>query len=322
MRLAFTSVNYNYLDKAIALFKSIRKFHRDIRCVVVFSESKMEFRGNEIPLLDELGIEVIYAEDLDIPSFRLWASCHSVVELCTAVKPFAFRKFCADAENKILYFDPDMLIFSSLDSLYERLDTYGVLLVPHQNKVSHFENDIEPEKTSAQFGIYNLGFLGISAGIGSGPSFVDWWAERCYHYCFDDRSQGIFTDQKWCDAAPALFDDVLVLRDDGCDVASWNLHHRRLWLDAAGQLKANSSDLIFYHFSSFDNGDGRLAALNIPDNAVAAYELFKNYDHRLRQIQSSINFSRRKWTLSRESLGVPEVEALEFKSRLIGRSAS
>ena len=40
---------------------------------------------------------------------------------------------------------------------------------------------------------------------------------------YEEAAFGVYTDQRWCDLVPALFDGVKVLRDPGLNVASWNL---------------------------------------------------------------------------------------------------
>jgi hypothetical protein len=62
----------------------------------------------------------------------------------------------------------------------------------------------------------------------------------------------IYVDQRWLDLLAASSADVKVLRDPGLNVAYWNLHERKLGLDARGQWTANDQPLKFFHFSGFD----------------------------------------------------------------------
>ena len=41
-------------------------------------------------------------------------------------------------------------------------------------------------------------------------------------------------DQRWLDLVPALFDDVHIVRDPGCNVAYWNLPERYVTLTPNG----------------------------------------------------------------------------------------
>jgi hypothetical protein len=57
---------------------------------------------------------------------------YNVLELCTAVKPYLlkylFEKY--DAE-KILYLDPDIVVYHTLDTVLELLERCTAILTPH-----------------------------------------------------------------------------------------------------------------------------------------------------------------------------------------------
>ena len=58
----------------------------------------------------------------------------------------------------------------------------------------------------------------------------------------------MFTDQKYFDLVPGLFDRVHIERDPGCNAASWNLSQRTIRFDGGG-IVVNGSPLKFYHFT-------------------------------------------------------------------------
>ena len=60
----------------------------------------------------------------------------------------------------------------------------------------------------------------------------------------------MFTDQRWADYMPSLFNHHL-LKDPGYNVAYWNLHERPLTC-ADGRIYARNLPLRFFHFSGFD----------------------------------------------------------------------
>ena len=64
----------------------------------------------------------------------------------------------------------------------------------------------------------------------------------------------IFTDQKWGDIVPAMFDGVFILREPGYNVSTWNLSNRSVTQDPEGRILVNGQPLQFYHFSGFDSG--------------------------------------------------------------------
>ena len=89
---------------------------------------------------------------------------------------------------------------------------------------------------------------------GQGRRFIDWWADRLRQFCYDEVPNGLFTDQRWVDLAPAFFDDIAIVREPEYNVATWNLTHRRATGTAPYEIMINDRPLVFYHFSGFDSG--------------------------------------------------------------------
>lgn len=244
----FTSCTSCYIPKARVLAESVKKIHPAITFHLVLSDKLPDFFDLEKEHFDS----VIFIDDLDIDNLEQWIFKHSVVEMCTAVKPLAFRKIFStyDQCQKIIFLDPDTAIFSSLDGLLAHLDNHSILLTPHQ---------LEPEKTGEKVkdnelailrhGMFNLGFIGVKAS-GEGHKLVDWWSERCLDFCYIDPANGIYTDQRWIDFVPSYFEDFHIVRDPGCNVANWNLSNRTITGSVDSQILVNQTPLIFYHFSS------------------------------------------------------------------------
>jgi hypothetical protein len=81
---------------------------------------------------------------------------------------------------------------------------------------------------------------------------LDWWDARLRYYCYADYTDGLHTDQKWMDYAPALFTEQLqIVRHYGVNVSPWNLIERPL-VKREGIYYAGTDPLIFFHFSGFD----------------------------------------------------------------------
>lgn len=249
----FTSVNINYLPKARVLAHSLKRYQPTSRFTLVLSE-----RADSISLdLDaEPFDQVLFVNDLDIPVVNLdaWMFTHTVVELCTAVKPFAFHAlFLREADDTIVYLDPDIKVFDNLDFLDELLSVSGVVITPHLLSPAPTEDEVIAHEISClKHGTYNLGFLALHRERGA--RFLDWWKARLLHYCYDEISKGLFTDQRWIDLAPSLFDEVHILRNTGCNVASWNVSMRRVTLAESGAYLVDGTPLKFFHFSGYDSG--------------------------------------------------------------------
>jgi len=247
----FTSITSNYLPKARVLAASVKKLAPACHFHLMLSDDPPP----GFSVANEPFDHLIHLQDLALENAAQWAFGHTVVELCTAVKGFAFQYLLSQpGADKVFYFDPDMVVFGRLDELVERLDQSSILLTPHQCEPEEtLEAIADNEIASLKHGVFNLGFLGIRNSA-EGRRFVDWWASRLHHFCRDAIGEGLFTDQRWVDLAPCFFEDVEVMRDAGFNVATWNLSHRRVSGTIEDGVRINDEALGFYHFSGFDSG--------------------------------------------------------------------
>ena len=108
------------------------------------------------------GCVVVPIDHLDIPDLRLFVFRYDIMELNTAVKPFMFQHLLRIGHRSILYFDPDIQIFSRLDQILRPLQgEASLVLTPHL--CAPAEGDVGPNDIGImRAGIYNLGFLGVS----------------------------------------------------------------------------------------------------------------------------------------------------------------
>lgn len=247
----FTSAACNYIPKVRLLFNSLRQHHPEAVLHLALAD--------EVPPGIDLSREpfdfVMNPSELDIPEWGGWAFCHSIVELATAIKPFYLLKLLArDDCGKVLYLDPDTVTFSRLDDILEALDEASITLTPHLiQPEADIGAVIDNEICNLKHGVFNLGFIGVANTFG-GKRFARWWADRTYYFCRAETHNGLFTDQKWIDLVPALFDDWAVIRSPRHNVATWNLNSRPIVWDAVSGYRVCGEPLGFYHFTGFDSG--------------------------------------------------------------------
>jgi hypothetical protein len=253
----FTSAALNYIPKVRLLFKSLRELHPEIELHLALSDVLPE----NVDLSNEPFDEIHPLATLNIPEANGWTFCHNIVELSTAIKPFLLQKLLLREDvDRVLYFDPDMVLFSRVDDLLDALDGANVILTPHQiEPEAHIRAVIDNEICSLKHGIYNLGFVGVSA-TDEGMRFAEWWKQRIYHFCRADIPNGLFTDQRWIDLVPAFFSEVAIVRSARHNVAPWNLTTREITGDFAQGFQVNGEPLGFYHFTGFDSGAHRIMA--------------------------------------------------------------
>jgi len=270
----FTSAAFNYIPKVRMLFRSLRQHHPEWKLHLALAD---ELRPG-VDLSAEPFDAVMPVRDLGIESWRGWAFCHTIVELATAIKPFALARLLAEPGTaKVLYMDPDTVSFSRLDDILAALDEANLVLTPHQTRPeATLPAVMDNEICSLKHGIYNLGFVGVAA-TETGREFADWWSRRLYHFCRADIPNGLFTDQRWIDLAPALFDGIAIMRSGRHNVAPWNLTTREVALDAEGRYTVDGEPLGFYHFTGFDSGDHRIMSLKNASGNAAVQKLVDWY---------------------------------------------
>ena len=196
------------------------------------------------------GARVIAPKDLGLPYFHELCFKYNVTELSTSVKPSLLAHLLSRGEERVAYFDPDILIARPLDELWSALAAANVVLTPHLLQPLALDGHKPSERDILLSGAYNLGFIAVRRSAVT-QAFLRWWEERLRDHCRIDHAQGLFTDQRWIDLAPGCFEGVTILRDAAYNVAYWNLPERRLARAGAG-WSVDGRPLAFFHFSGFD----------------------------------------------------------------------
>lgn len=275
MRIAvYTSCAANYLAKALALADSLSRNAPGATLTLCLCDRWPAAVDQEM----SHAFKAIWSPT-DLGFNNAWIFQHNVMELCTAVKGRALLRLMKESSDAdlYLYLDPDVYVYNDLSAIVEYIGDACIGLVPHI--LLPEESDIGvrlTEMSVTEHGIYNLGHLVIRKGVAA-DRFAAWWADRLDKYCFDDKEAGLFTDQRWVDLAPAIFDDVRILRVPNLDVASWNLFGRVIRQKKAGNERSftvNGWPLLTYHFSGtgptgthrrvreiFDPGNGATAEI-------------------------------------------------------------
>lgn len=248
-KIVFTVCSVNYLSKAIGLGLSVLEYNSDCDFCIVIVDAKRDININDPR------INYIWIEDLEYPNFLKSAFKYNIIELNTAIKPWA-TIYLLKKYNKVIYLDPDICVFNSLESIFEKLNQSSFLITPHA--ISSYMGQGRPnDQDLLRFGSFNLGFYAVST---SGKNLLEWWHEKLIDNCFYEPSQGLGVDQKWIDLVPAFFDSVEILKNKGYNIAFWNLHEREISFENDSFIVNNIEKVVFVHFSSFVEEDKKAIA--------------------------------------------------------------
>ncbi|RUS44225.1 group 1 glycosyl transferase [Cohnella sp. AR92] len=240
-----TIIAKNYLAHARTLAQSFLQHHPSGKAFVLLTD---EGEGH----VNDQGepFEWISVRDIGLPDANALRFRYTLLEFNTAVKPFLMDYLIRQrGADKLVYFDPDILILQRMDELFRLMDRTSIVLTPHILAPMPDDRLYPSEKDVLQAGVYNLGFIAVT-NTPETLRMLAWWKERLLVYCLAEPENGYFVDQRWMDMAPALFEGVHIEKSPGYNAAYWNLHERAIAYED-GMFLANGKPLSFYHFSGF-----------------------------------------------------------------------
>jgi hypothetical protein len=236
-----TVVAKNFVPFARVLARSVREHHPTVPVFAVLADRPdVAFMAGAEPF------ETVLLEELGIPDLQRLVFSYSRQQVAIAAKPYLLNYLLRRGFDAAIFLDADILVLDSLGPLFDDVSAHAIALTPHLLAPLSDGARSARELNILQSGVYNGGFVGISQRE-SASQFVRWWADRLHTHCRHDVPEGMHYDQRWLDLVPALFDDVHVVRDAGCNVAYWNLPER------AGVVShPQTSPCRFFHFSGFE----------------------------------------------------------------------
>ena len=243
--VACTIVARNYLAQSQVLVDSFRDHHPDGSFHVLVIDDPggeaPEVRGAEVLLLDQIGI--------DPSDLARMTVAYELIELATAVKPWLLTTLLDRGADNAVYFDPDILIARRIEELPGLARDHSIVLTPHLTEPMPRDGRQPDEQMLLMAGSYNLGFIGVG-NTSEARCMLRWWSERLATDSFVAVAEGFFTDQKWIDFVPGLF-DVHLVKDPSWNVAYWNLATRSVTRSEDGGFLAAGRPLTFAHLSGY-----------------------------------------------------------------------
>jgi len=248
MRTAvFTVASYNYFAFVETLMQSLMLTNPSWdRYAVLVDECRQD--ANE---LLSGSFQLITIDDINLPNSKQMKFRYDILELNTAVKPFAIEVlFMQYGYERVIYLDPDIYVYNKMEDVEDAFSKgNNFILTPHLTTELDDDGCEPTELAILRSGIYNLGFIALQ-NTPDVNRMIQWWKKKLIKQCIDDQAKGLFVDQKWMDFVPSRYSGVYILLHEGYNVAYWNLEQRKLFADAKGYY-SNGVPLVFFHFSGF-----------------------------------------------------------------------
>jgi len=204
---------------------------------------------------------------IDATVWQEMVSRYNILELCCTLKPFLMRYVARISNSPVVYLDADTYAMQTLNPALPESPNFSVFLTPHLLSPIPRERHVE-EIGMLRVGIYNAGLVAVGTDSDA-LRFLDWWADRVRHYCYEAPEQGIFTDQKWLDLVPSFFQNVRFSRDIGLNVGPWRVSSESDFSESAtGQFTFCGAPVRLMHMSRFNPAKPNLLSICLPNAAV------------------------------------------------------
>lgn len=241
-----TLFDSNYLDKGLALYKSMRKNIADFRLYIFAFDDKCSEVLNDMRLDNVI---VLSVEDIMTDRLRQIKQERTRAEFCwtctSVIIEYVLLKY-----NEILctYIDADIYFFGSpVNAIQEIIDDdCSVGLVEHR-----FERDYEYGRQVFRVGKYCIQF-NTFLNNEEGLKILRDWQKECLNWCYYRYEDGRLGDQKYPDKWKLRYSGVHESQNLGAGVAPWNLHLYRYVGRENGNIyleyRGRRFPVIFYHF--------------------------------------------------------------------------
>lgn len=312
-----TVVAKSFLSLARVLADSFRRYHPDTPFFVLLSD---EVDGYFDPASEPF--RVLRLADLGIPDLARFRFHYSRQELMYAATPYLLTYLLDQGFSSAAFLKQESLVVGELTPVLDLLGQRSIVLTPHLLEPLCGKEGAGRELNILQSGVYNVGFLGVSA-TPTARAFLAWWGERLFEHCRHDVPRGIHFEQRWLDLVPAFFDDVEVVRDPGFNVAHWNLPERKVAVSGDG-VTVDGRLGRFFRFSGFDPERPDAVTryndrLNM-SNVGGAAEIFRRY---VRLLEGAGYHETKRWPYAYGQFdnGRPIGERARYLYRRLGSRA-
>lgn len=239
-----------YLDKGLALYRSLEKVSRDFKLYIFCFDRK------SYSILEQMAlpyvIPVLHTDIEDETLLRLKKE-RSKAEYCWTCTPviieYVLEYF---KEDSCTYIDADLYFFKDPQVLFDeiRVAKANIVITEHR-----FTNSVMDKRYLKRSGKYCVEFNYFDQSENAKKA-LQWWKEKCFEWCYHLYEPERMGDQKYLEKFPLLFQGVHELIHLGGGVAPWNLKQYEvirmeedtpILREKRGEVEF---PLVFYHFQN------------------------------------------------------------------------
>lgn len=239
-----------YLDKGLALYRSLEKVSRDFKLYIFCFDRKSYSILEQMSL--PYAIPVLHTDIEDETLLRLKKE-RSKAEYCWTCTPviieYVLEYF---KEDSCTYIDADLYFFKDPQVLFDEITDAKANIVITEHR---FTNSVMDKRHLKRSGKYCVEFNYFDQSENAKKA-LQWWKEKCFEWCYHLYEPERMGDQKYLEKFPQLFQGVHELAHLGGGVAPWNLKQYEvirmeedtpILREKRGEVEF---PLVFYHFQN------------------------------------------------------------------------
>ena len=241
MNIYCTYFDHRYIDRGIAMIRSLRRVDPDCQVVVL---CLTDYCADILTKLREPGVVLITLERFESENEDIVAikSTRTMIEYYfTLTGALVYYLLIQSKSGSLItYIDADLLFYSSPAGIYEELKGGSVGLTSHR-----FRWGMSRLK---RYGKYNVGWTTFRADD-TGISAAKFWRDSCVKWCYDYVEGDKFADQKYLEHIQKNYNGVIEINTAGVNVAPWNLGRYSMFKRDDGAIFVDAvNPLVFFHF--------------------------------------------------------------------------
>lgn len=237
-----TVCDRNYLIRALTLYGSVNRNMPEARFWFLCMDRESK---DIIYKLNLTNITAMSIEEIDDPELMTAKHTRSLGEFAMSSKAswlLYILKSEAREGDSLIYIDADILLFSSLEPLVNKMrgDNKSIAISPHRFPKGK-------ESTAQKVGNYNSGFIAFIVSNES-RMILEGWRKDCISWCYlryDDPDR--LGDQKYLDKWPSKSKEVYIIEEKGINTGSWNLSNWTV-IKHNSTFFVDDDPIICYHF--------------------------------------------------------------------------
>lgn len=222
-----------YIDKGIALYKSLEGVYGNDFCLFVMAMDQSSY--NKLKEIDFSNMRVELLSDFETPELLEAKKNRLKVEYCWTCGPSIIYYFLTTYKlSDITYLDSDLYFINSPEILYKEIGDKSVAIT------DHYSETIDP---AGQYCVQFLYFKNDENGL----KVLGWWKDECIKWCYARFENNKYADQKYLESFHKLYSGVVVIQNRGAGVASWNCMQYDFSSPSRFTFKGAVYDVVFYH---------------------------------------------------------------------------